>query len=39
MNLTQLLTDYCRLSAPLLNLDYITLTVVISILKVGLTPV
>lgn len=39
MNLTQLLSDYCRPSAPLLNLDYITLTVVISVVKVGLTRV
>lgn len=39
MSLTQLLCDYYKLTAPLLNLDYITLTVVISIMKEGLTHV
>lgn len=39
MSLAQLLCDYYKLIAPLLNLDYITLTVVISIMKVGLTRV
>lgn len=39
MNLAQLWSDYHRPIAPLLNLDYSTLTVVISIVKVGLTHV
>lgn len=39
MNLTQLLSDCYRPIVLLLNLDYITVRVVISVVKVGLTHV